>query len=104
MVTLHHFSTPTWLLDLDDLAARPGWEDPAIVDKFARWSALCAAEFGGEVDRWVTVNQSFVVVTAGYLAGVFPPGKTGQIDAGMAVLYNMIEGHARAYDELHAND
>ncbi len=104
MVTLHHFSTPIWLHDLTDLAARPGWEDPAIIADFEEYARFLAGEFGADVDWWITINEPFAYISAGWLAGVFPPGTSGDIEGGLAVAYNMIAGHARAYDAIHASD
>ncbi len=104
MVTLHHFATPTWLLDLDDLAARPGWEDPAIVPAFVDWATFCATEFGGEVDWWVTINEPFAYISGGYLSGTFPPGKALDVAAATKVARNMLDAAAQAYTAIHAHD
>lgn len=104
MVTLHHFSTPSWLQDLEDLENKPGWEDPTIVQKFEQWAAFLATEFGDDVDWWITLNEPMVYVTAGWLGGVFPPGKSGQNETAIAVTWTLIDAHARAYDALHLHD
>jgi beta-glucosidase len=104
MVALHHFSTPLWLAD----PARPGelrgWEDAATADLFATWAGWVAAEFGADVDWWLTINEPLGYVAAGWLGGVFPPGKLGARDDAMSVIGNLIRGHARAYDRIHAAD
>jgi beta-glucosidase len=104
MVTIHHFSTPVWLHDLSDRDARSGWEDAAIVDDFEKYARWLASEFGHQVDWWITVNEPFAYISGGWLAGIFPPGVSGDIEAGLAIAYNMIEGHARAYDAIHEAD
>jgi len=96
MVTLHHFATPTWLAD--------GWENPAVVDRFARFSQWAAGEYGAEVDWWVTINEPMAVVAGGYLGGYFPPGHVVDTEGGLRVLDAMLIGHARAYDAIHAAD
>ncbi len=104
MVTLHHFATPTWLLDLTDLPNKRGWEDPMMIDAFAQFAGWCATEYGAQVDWWVTLNEPMVYIGAGYFGGAFPPGKALDITGGMQATWNMIDGHARAYDAIHAND
>jgi beta-glucosidase/6-phospho-beta-glucosidase/beta-galactosidase len=104
MVTLHHFATPTWLMDLDDLAHKPGWEDPAIVPAFVDWATYCAGEFGGEVDWWVTINEPFAYISGGYLSGTFPPGRVLDVAAASKVAQNMLDAAAQAYDAIHAHD
>jgi beta-glucosidase len=104
MVTLHHFATPIWLHDLRDQANVRGWEDPAIVDDFARFAQWAAAEYGGEIDLWVTINEPIPYILAGWIAGEGPPGKSFQIELALEVAYNMVYAHARAYDAIHATD
>lgn len=104
MVTLHHFVTPVWLHDLTDLANKRGWEDPAIVDKFAQFAGWAAAEYGADVDWWITVNEPLAYVAGGYLSSDFPPGQGLDIDRAIVVIYNMVYGHAAAYDAIHLAD
>jgi beta-glucosidase len=104
MVTLHHFSTPTWLADLTRPTELRGWEDKDTADRFGEWAAWLGAEFGGEVDWWVTINEPLAYVTAGWIGGVFPPGKQGDLAGGFDVLANLIRGHVLAYDALHRTD
>jgi beta-glucosidase/6-phospho-beta-glucosidase/beta-galactosidase len=104
MVTLHHFTTPVWLHDLSDLDARPGWAGEGIVGQFAIFAGWAASEYGGDVDLWITINEPIPYMLAGWIAGEGPPGKVGQIETALQVVYNMIEAHARAYDAIHAAD
>jgi beta-glucosidase len=104
MVTLHHFSTPVWLADLTDWENKPGWEDPAMADKFAAFAGWAAAEYGAQVDWWITLNEPFGYVATGWYGATSPPGFSGQVDMAVAVTMNMIDGHAKAYDALHAAD
>ncbi|RMH41539.1 MAG: glycoside hydrolase family 1 protein [Deltaproteobacteria bacterium] len=104
MVTLHHFATPVWLHDLTDLDGRPGWVDPATAEAFATFAGWAAAEFGGEVDLWITINEPIPYVLGGWIAGSTPPGKSFDIDGAFAVLFNLIDAHARAYDAIHEAD
>jgi len=103
MVTLFHFVTPTWIHDLTDPTKR-GWEDPATIAKFARFAQWAAAEFGAEVDWWITINEPIVLVMAGWLSGDWPPGKTFQVQTMLDVVGNLAFAHAAAYDALHAHD
>src|SRR5207245_1410578 len=107
VVTLFHWSSPLYLSDPNDRAAHPGWEDPAFADAFVLFASRMAAEFGAEVDLWVTENEPMVPLLAGYILGIFPPGF---INEGMplptmgTVFENMVRAHARAYDAIHAAD
>jgi len=104
MVTLIHFALPTWLHDLDDPEAAPGWESASIIDDVAGWAGWAAAEFGADVDWWITLNEPMVNVTGGWISGDVPPGKSFEIDTALQVAENMMRAHARAYDAIHAAD
>jgi len=104
MVTLVHFALPSWIHDLTDRAARPGWEGDAIVDRFARFAGWAAAEYGDDVDLWITINEPFVNVVGGWVSGDVPPGESLAIDTGLAVAERMIRAHAAGYDAIHEMD
>ena len=109
MVTLHHFVSPVWWTDP---GAPPedretmGFTSPTAAEDFRRWAEWAGAEFGGEVDLWITINEPLVIVLAGYLQGSFPPGLV--YDPSQDLLIRAVEGeifsHAAAYDALHAVD
>ena len=96
LVTLHHFATPTWL---------PGaWLHAQAATSFEAWARWAAQEYGGEVDWWVTLNEPIVYVTFGYLLGSWPPGHVADLASALAVVDALLDGHARAYDAIHAAD
>ena len=104
MVTLVHFTLPTWIHDLDDRKARPGWEDPAIPELFAEFATWAADEYGSKVDLWITLNEPFVLLVGGWVAAAMPPGLDFDIDAALVAGHNMITAHARGYDAIHLVD
>lgn len=123
-VTVNHYSLPLWIHDgnacnksLSTCIAdgRAGWANPnrqIIVDEIAKYAGFVAREFGGEVDRWATLNEPFsAVVMAGYvLASPMrsnPPGLSGpwmSLSGAKTASVAMIEAHARMYDAIKAND
>lgn len=123
-VTLNHYSLPLWVHDgnacnesFDRCLAdgKAGWGDPnraRIVNELAKYAAFVATEFGGEVDRWATLNEPFsAVVLPGYLISTpmrsNPPGLSGpwaRIDAAKTAATAMVEAHARMYDAVKAFD
>ena len=115
LVTLNHYTLPLWIhdgkachLDIDTCKNR-GWVDKArMLKAIALYSGWCAKEFGGEVDLWGTINEPFAIVVPGYLLPTKertnPPGLTLQADMAVGVLFALMEGHARMYDAVHAND
>jgi beta-glucosidase/6-phospho-beta-glucosidase/beta-galactosidase len=123
-VTVSHYSLPLWIhdgnacnqsLDACIAAGKGGWADPnraRIVDEIAKYAGFLAAEFGGEIDRWATLNEPFsAVVLPGYIIASpmrsNPPGLSGpwmRLDGAKTAATAMIEAHARMYDAIKAND
>jgi beta-glucosidase/6-phospho-beta-glucosidase/beta-galactosidase len=114
-VTLNHYTLPNWLHDAigchTDFAncSPKGWVDSArAVREATKYAAFCAAEFGGEVDWWATVNEPLQNVLFGYLMPQadrsHPPAVVAQADAAKTAFHALIEAHARMYDAIRAND
>jgi beta-glucosidase/6-phospho-beta-glucosidase/beta-galactosidase len=125
MVTLNHFTLPTWLHDPirvrdafagrgsdDPLPAslgRAGWLSPSAPAEFGKFAAWAAWRFGGLVDLWVTINEPMVVATFGYLnvpgalAVWLPPG-VFSFPAVVRVVRTMAKANALAYDSVHRFD
>ncbi len=102
IVTLLHYTYPAWL---DALAPKglSAWEVPAAVDHYARYVAFVAHEFGGDITYYLTFNEPTVMVEAGYLGGMWPPGKK-DLGAFLRASGHLITAHSRAYDVIHAQD
>ena len=115
LVTLNHYTLPLWIhdgkachFDIDGCTDR-GWLDrDRMLPAIALYAGWCAREFGGEVDVWATLNEPLAVVVSGYLlatpARTNPPGLQFAPDEAVSVLFNMAEGHALMYEQVHAND
>jgi len=115
LVTLNHYSLPLWIHDAlachTDLATctRRGWLDrEKTTREIAKYAGFVAREFGGEVDLWATENEPFAVVLPGYLLPskerVNPPALSYRYAEVKEVMVAMIEGHAKMYDAVKAND
>ncbi len=116
LVTINHYTLPSWIHDAvgchKDLAtcSPRGWLDKDLtVREIAKYAGFVAKEFGGEVDQWATLNEPFTAVAlAGYLfpseVRTHPPGLSFKIPETRAVVWAMVEAHARMYDAVHAND
>jgi beta-glucosidase/6-phospho-beta-glucosidase/beta-galactosidase len=116
LVTLNHYSLPSWIhdayachLDVDTCTNR-GWLDhDRILSEMAKYAGFVGQEFGGEVDRYATLNEPLTaVVLPGYLFSspmrTNPPGAPLKYDDARAAMVAMIEAHARVYDAVHAAD
>jgi beta-galactosidase len=124
MVTLNHFTLPTWLHDpiavrdafagvgADDpppAVKRGGWLNDSTVREFGRFAAWAAWRYGHLVNLWVTINEPMVVAVNGYVnvagafAGWFPPG-VYSFPAAVRVVRNLAKANALGYDAVHRED
>ena len=115
LVTLNHYSLPTWIHDgvgchKDLKACSPkGWVDKErTVREIARYAGFCAREFGAEVDLWATENEPFAVIFPGYIQPTpdrtNPPAVPLALAEAKIVFAALIEAHARMYDAVKAGD
>jgi len=94
MVTLHHFTLPIWA------AARRGWENPEIVERFDRYVEYVVAGLGDLCDLWCTINEPMIYIAFGYLEGIWPPGYRSPTKA-VSVFRSLVRAHACAYHAIH---
>lgn len=94
MVTLHHFTHPQWFI------RKYPWHEEASIGKFLAFVEKMVSILRG-VRYWVTFNEPYVLVLAGYFEGCTPPGIK---DAGLGIraLTNILKAHGAAYDIIHA--
>ena len=97
IITLHHFATPQWFND------QGGWENGANAEKFARWAAFVAKEFGDDIEYYITHNEPNVLLAGAFLAGAMPPGKKNPV-AALKAVNTMVQAHRLAYHAVHMND
>lgn len=94
VVTLHHFTNPTWI------AQAGGWESPDTAERFARYAQRAVAELGSLARYWITINEPTVIAYQGYIKGEWPPGKHYDIDRVARVLVTLMRGHWLAYERI----
>lgn len=94
LVTLHHFTDPIWLTETG------GWENPSVIEKFAKYTEKAVGILKEYVDFWCTINEPNVYTVMGYLMGIFPPGEKDPLKA-FQVIVNMVKAHAAAYEKIH---
>jgi beta-glucosidase len=96
IVTLHHFSNPIWL------AEQGGWTRREVVGRFSRFARRVVREYRDLVRYWVTLNEPGVYASQGWILGVWPPNRTGDMRGAFTVLRNMALAHGRAYHAMKA--
>ena len=104
MVTLHHFSTPTWLSDPSKQGEPQGWERKETATLFAEFAKRVAARWGKQVDYWLTINEPLNAALGGYVQGSFPPGVLLDVPRALALVKAQVYAHALAFDAIHEAD
>ena len=94
-ITLYHWDLP---VALDE---RGGWLNRDSAGWFAEYAAVVFKALGDRVPLWVTLNEPWVVMDAGYLHGVHAPGHASPFEAAI-VAHNLLRAHAAGVDAFHA--
>ena len=97
IVTLHHFTTPQWLVQ------QGGWLNPKVVEAFARYVERMHSALRHLVRYWITINEPMVYIRLHHLQGLGPPGGRDLRQA-LRALEHVIRAHAAAYHVLHSDD
>ncbi|MEK7789927.1 MAG: family 1 glycosylhydrolase, partial [Planctomycetota bacterium] len=94
MVTIHHFTHPLWFIK------KYPWHEDASIEKFLAFSEKIVSRLKG-VRYWITFNEPYVLILAGYFEGCTPPGLRN-VPLGMKALKNILACHGKAYDIIHS--
>ncbi len=94
LVTLHHFTHPSWL-------GEDFWLMPDAPVMFSKWVELAAGRLKEHVSNWVTINEMNVISMGSYLFGIMPPGRTGSIAEVATATDHLMAAHIKAYEIIH---
>lgn len=92
VVTLHHFSSPVWLI------AKGGWEAETVVEDFARYAAYIMKELGSELRCICTINEANMGIQVAAIARRYmlqmqataaKAAKAGSADGGVQMGMNL---------------
>src|SRR5690606_38188983 len=90
-VTLYHWDLPA------ALDARGGWLNRDIAGWFANYARAVFEALDDRVRMWATLNEPWVVMDGGYMAGVLAPGHRSVYEAPYAA-HNLLRAHAAAVE------
>ena len=94
MVTLHHFTSPTWF------ASKGGWSAPDAAHGFLPFVHRVVDQLGDLVGLWCTINEPTIYAANGWVFGEFPPGRKGDVIGLYRVTSNMRKAHELAYGAI----
>ena len=87
IVTFHHFTLPRWL------QAKGGFLLDRFPALFARYCGRAAAALGDLIAYACTINEPEGLGEGGYILGVNPPGRKGDVAAMWRVAEQALEAH-----------
>lgn len=90
VVTLHHFTHPTWFHQ------KKGWANKDSSEIFAKFARKVASALKTEVRVWITFNEPLIQIIEGYLKGNYPPG-ISNFQTAVMVYENLVRAHAKAF-------
>lgn len=94
MVSLHHFTHPSWL-------GEEFWLDGDAPDRFAAHVSRLVPHLADRCSRWVTINEPNIVALMGWVQGVYPPGRQMAVAEAFTALDNLLAAHVLAYRAIH---
>jgi beta-glucosidase len=68
VATLYHWDLPQALQE------RGGWGERATAERFAEYVSVVAEELGDVIEKWITINEPWVVAFQGHAHGTKAPG------------------------------
>jgi beta-glucosidase len=96
MVTLHHFTNPTWFMKSGD------WTK-ASLEPFYAYVDATTKDLADNVDYWNTFNEPLIMVRMGYRTGQWPPGKKARIISVFHLRKRLAEAHNEVYKIVKRN-
>ena len=95
MPTLYHWDLPQALED------QGGWRNKESAVWFKEYAKVCFQAFGSKVNKWLTLNEPWVVALEGHETGTYAPGLKSKGTLVYEVGHNLIRAHAKAYRVYH---
>ena len=96
IVTFHHYTLPRWLQEAG------GFLFDEFPQLFERYCARAAAALGDLIAYACTINEPEGLGEGGYLLGVNPPGRKGDIGAMWRVVEHVLDAHRRGAAAIRA--
>lgn len=96
VLTLHHFTIPTWFRDMGGFFNE---DSPKI---FANYVRHVVPYFSDYVKYWITINEPMVLSSLGYFLGMWPPGDK-DFGKTVKVSRNLILCHMEANKAIKEN-
>lgn len=110
VLTLYHWTVPTWVQNPDPAAEGGVVDLMATTDRepvLTAWEGFVRTvitRVKDRVDVYTVLNEPFSMISAGYIGGVFPPGRILDIEGATQFGLTLMFMHAKAYDVIEELD
>ncbi|MDZ4727568.1 MAG: GH1 family beta-glucosidase [Leptospira sp.] len=94
-VTLYHWDLPQKLEDLG------GWLNRDTADLFGDYTEIIVRKLGDRVKNWITINEPWIVMIAGYVLGAHAPGLRRPFSA-FKVAHNLLLAHGKSLERIRS--
>lgn len=92
-VTLYHWDLPQALED------KGGWYNRETADYFAEYTEIIVRTLGDRVKNWITLNEPWIVMVAGYVLGAHAPGFHRPFSC-FKVAHNLLLAHGKSLERI----
>ncbi|GBF50485.1 beta-galactosidase [Leptospira ryugenii] len=92
-VTLYHWDLP------QSLEEKGGWLNRETAYHFADYTEVIVKRLGDRVKHWITLNEPWIVMFAGYIYGAHAPGKRKPFSA-FKVAHNLLLAHGLSLSRI----
>ncbi len=96
ILTFHHFTLPMWLYD------QGGFTSPRFPALFERYCDRVAAALDDLIGYACTINEPQGLGLSGYVLGINPPGRKGDVEGARKATENLLEAHRRGAAAIRA--
>lgn len=111
VLTLWHWVVPVWVQSADesapygrvDLLSDPD-EREALLERWEAFVRHVIPRVKDRVDLYTVLNEPFSMISAGYLGGLFPPGRLLDVEGAKELGLTLLFMHARAFDVIKELD
>ncbi len=95
-VTLYHWDLP------QALENKGGWLNRETTFAFEYYSDIVTRKLGDRVKHWITLNEPWIIMVAGYVLGAHAPGKIRPFSS-FRVAHNLLLAHGRSMSVIRTN-
>ncbi|MCZ8341811.1 MAG: GH1 family beta-glucosidase [Leptospira sp.] len=92
-VTLYHWDLPY------ELEKKGGWYNRDTASYFGDYTEVIVKKLGDRVKNWITLNEPWIIMLAGHIAGTHAPGHIRPFSS-FKVAHNLLLAHGKSLERI----